>query len=189
MIVVGANQVTALRLDNGQPAWSQPLSLPEGSLPSGRGVCGADHYYLPLTDASIAQIDLSAGTIASAARSYRGHTAGNLIWHRGRLISQGTEHLEAFADLATVQQQIETALAKNPNDPQALAQRAEVRLAEGKLPLAIEDFRRAHQVKPTSQRRNRLVSALLDGVYGKLPGAAKMQQELDRLNNALRASR
>ena len=91
--LVGKSEIKSLQLADGSAGWPDALLLPSGAMPAGRGVFTPTHYYLPLTDASIAQIDLSRGLITATARSLREIVPGNLIWPRGQFISQGPAYL------------------------------------------------------------------------------------------------
>ena len=59
-ILVGRNSVSALQLSDGEKAWPD-VELPAGSMPSGRGFYSGDDYYLPLTTAEVAKINLTNG--------------------------------------------------------------------------------------------------------------------------------
>ena len=49
VLLVGRKQVQAFKLADGKPAWSGPVLLPQGSMPSGRGFLSGDRLYLPLS--------------------------------------------------------------------------------------------------------------------------------------------
>ena len=80
VLVVGRSFVAALKLADGEPAWSNPASLP---VPSGRGFVARDYLHLPLTTAEVATISLRDGRVVARARSLAGHVPGNLAAVRG----------------------------------------------------------------------------------------------------------
>ena len=61
-VVVGKSSVRAMKLADGEPAWSDGnLPLPSGSVPSGRGFFNGQRYHLPLSSAEVAVIDVPSG--------------------------------------------------------------------------------------------------------------------------------
>jgi tetratricopeptide (TPR) repeat protein len=98
-LVVGDRQLIALELDTGGVAAGWPLPLPEGSLPSGRGYHADGRYYLPLNvlgQGEVATIQLDPPAILHRAQWPGGAIPGNLIFHRGQLVSQNVDWLESF---------------------------------------------------------------------------------------------
>ncbi len=151
VILVGRNSVSALKLSDGDTAW-EPIELPPGSLPSGRGFLSGDYYYLPLTTAEVAKINLREGRIEARARSRSGQIPGNLVCYRGNVLSQGVDYLDAYFQVDALKSQIAQALKANPDDPRALASLGEVKLDEGALGEAVELFRRSYHLRPTKPR-------------------------------------
>ncbi len=81
LILVGHSQVAAYSLaeldaKTGKPKQVWSLELPTGSMPSGRGFYSGHRYFLPLSTAEVAEIDLTTGTLASRAKSASGRSAG-----------------------------------------------------------------------------------------------------------------
>jgi hypothetical protein len=181
VVLVGKSEVKALRLADGAPNWPEALLLPVEAMPSGRGVSTGTHYYLPLTDGSIAQIELAGGVIAGQAKSLREIVPGNLGWHNGRFVSQGAAYLEVFDELAPLERRLKDALAHRPDDPAALARLGELELSRGRVAEAIDLLRRAHRASPSPNSRQRLTAALLEGVRVKLPEQGELNKELNQL--------
>ncbi len=181
VILVGVEGVSAVNLSDGKPAWSRPLSLPEGSLPSGRGYYSGEHYYLPLTSAEVVKIDLNTGKIIERAKSRQGHVPGNLICYRGEVISQGVDFIETFYQVEALQQRVAAALKKNPNDPEALARLGELQFDAGKLPESIASLRRSFETDPNDLTRALLVRSLLEGLRVDFTGNRESLDELKKL--------
>ena len=160
-ILVGRGGMTALRMTDGEKAWPGELELPPGSLPSGRGFYSGNHYYLPVSSAEVLKINLDSGKVEERARSRSGIIPGNLVCHRGSIISQGADYVDAFFQLDTLKEQIARVLEKQPEDPAALANLGEVKLDEGKLAEAVELFRRSYRLRPDDTTREQLVESLL----------------------------
>ncbi len=98
-VVVDNRQLTAIELDTGKVAAGWPLPLPEGSLPSGRGYYADGQYHLPLNvlgEGEVATIQLDPPAIIHRSRWRPGAIPGNLICHRGKIVSQNVDWLESF---------------------------------------------------------------------------------------------
>lgn len=181
-ILVGRKGLTALRTSDGTPAWPHALELPEGALPSGRGVQSGDGYFLPLTTAEILYVDLEAGEVLGRIHSLKETVPGNLVRSGHTYLSQGAEYLEVFDDAAALERSVSSALAAKADDPAALARLGEIRLQKGEFAAAINLFRRSHAADPTPRTRNLLIGALLDGLRNGVPQRDEIAAELDRLS-------
>jgi outer membrane protein assembly factor BamB len=96
VLVVGKTNCRALDLASGREVWQV-----ETGVPSGMGVAVGDTYYLPLLSAAgeqqpgVSAIDLQKGRVVRFIPS--GKTApGNLLFHRGQLITQGPTTITAY---------------------------------------------------------------------------------------------
>ena len=173
VFVVGRNSVRALTLDEGEAAWSEPvLPLPVGSMPSGRGFFNGQRYHLPLTTAEVAVIDVATGRIVARSKSRSGTIPGNLICHRGAVISQNVDVIERFDQRDDLWQQITAAIAANPDDAAALARRGELLLDEGNFRDAAESLDRSFKLAPDARTRELLVDALLESLASIFPATA-----------------
>lgn len=93
LLIVGSRQFELLRLEDGQPVWRVPTELP---LPSGRGLLIGDRYYVPLSTAAIATLDLKSGRFVSLVESADGIVPGNLVSSGERIISQSAGRIVCF---------------------------------------------------------------------------------------------
>ncbi|MGH7135836.1 MAG: PQQ-binding-like beta-propeller repeat protein, partial [Pirellulales bacterium] len=160
VIVVGSRTVKALRLTDGESAWhGASLALPSNSTPSGRGFYNQGRYYLPLSSAEVAAIDLHDGRIVARSRSRSGTVPGNLICYHGAVISQGIDRVESFYQLDELREQVAKALRQHPDDPEALARQAELLLDEGQFGDAVKQLRRSYELADEPRTRELLVSA------------------------------
>ena len=184
VIVVGRNQVTAYPLAGGEPVWTCSTGTsdaPDGAMPSGRGFLSGHDYFLPLASAEVVQIDLAHGKITSRARSRSGEVPGNLICHRGEVISQGSDCIEVFYQIDLLQEQIAKKLAETPDDPASLARLGEIKFNEGDVQQAIDLFRRSFDLAPNDNTRGLLVSSLLEGLRRDFAGSRSKAPELEKL--------
>ncbi|HTI49817.1 MAG TPA: PQQ-binding-like beta-propeller repeat protein, partial [Planctomycetaceae bacterium] len=179
VLVVGRTFVQALRLADGKPAWSEPATIP---VPSGRGYLAGGRYYLPLSTAEVATIDLRDGRIVSRSRSISDRVPGNLIGVGGSVVSQGADFIEAFQQLETLEAEIAATLTANPDDSEALALRGEIRLQRGDVREAYADLQRALELKSDDAGvRELLVGSLLEGLRVDFGTYRHLQVDFDRL--------
>lgn len=177
-VFVGTEQVSALRLADGEPAWSAPLELPEA--PSGRGFATDRYYYLPTAGGELLKIDLSDGKLVSSCTT--SITLGNLVSYRDEVLSLGPGWLSTFYQTEPLRHRVEKALADNPDDVDALARYGELLLQEGKREEAIETLRKASQAKPDDDTtRALLVGTLLGTLRDDFAANRHYAEEIERL--------
>jgi outer membrane protein assembly factor BamB len=173
IILVGTEHLTAIDLADGGQGWPNGmLSLPPGSVPSGRGFYSGKFYYLPLSTAEVAKIDLETGKLVESVKSRDGHIPGNLICHEGMVLSQNVDYLYKYFQLEPLETWVKQTLAKNPHDAVALLRQGQLELEENELPAAISFLRRAYQNSidqkaPAAVRREAketLVHSLMEGL-------------------------
>ena len=182
VVLVARRDVRALNVADGEAAWEgRKVELPEGAVPSGQGFAGGSQYFVPLSTAEVAAIDLDAGKIAHLARSRQGNVPGNLVCYQGRVISQGPDGLEIFYQLGALRKLAESRLAANPADPEALALRGEILLDQGKRPEAIVTLRRSLELASDPRTRDLLRDAMFEGLKTDFTRHRGMTEEMERL--------
>ena len=145
-ILLGQQGVTAVSLDDGQPCWPEPQASGgqfASSHACGRGLLTSSHFYVPLDSPGVATVDLATGRVIDISPSRDERLPGNLVAHRGEVISQGLGSLDVYHQTAPLKQAVETAMAADPNDPWAIGWRGELRLAAGETLAGLEDIRQA----------------------------------------------
>jgi outer membrane protein assembly factor BamB len=180
VVLVGRERVGALNLSDGQRAWPD-VELPPGSMPSGRGFASGDDYYLPLSSAEVAKINIQAGQMTERARSRSGNIPGNLIAFRDAIISQGVDYVDAYFQLDALKRQIADTLRTRPDDPKALAALAAVKLDQGLLADAIELYRRSYAAEASETTREQFAEALLEGLRVDFAAHRGSIEELESL--------
>ena len=182
VVLVGTGEVRALRLDDGKPAWhGHAVSLPKGSTPSGRGFLSGDRYFLPLSNAEVVAVNLAKGEIDSVSKSHSGTVPGNLVCHKGIIISQGIRGLDAFFQLDLASAEVEQRLKANPDDTWALSLRGEIELNGDQRSQAIASFRRAYELDPDPRTRKLLRDTLLEGLRSEFAAYRGREAEIERL--------
>jgi outer membrane protein assembly factor BamB len=186
LLVIGLRGVTALELEGGKPAWPQEsLSLPNDAAPSGRGFFTDGKYYLPLSNAEIVAIDTKRGEIVERTRSRSGTVLGNLIAHKGAILSQNGKFLDCFDQIEVLRESTESRLAKDPDDVEALRTLGELAYNDGKLSRAIELLERAYALSSAEPRTREVLSeCLLEALkqdfaayYDRLPKLREIMQD------------
>ncbi len=189
VVVVGKNRTRGLSLASGETLWEL-----ETGTPSGQGIASGNTYYLPLSKAAqtqekgpaICAIDVDRGIITGHARSRnQEEQPGNLIFFDGDVVSQSAVAVVAYPQLKVKIAQMDEQLAKNPRDPEGLLNRGELRLDQGDLPGAIDDFRGSLRNQPAEDTRGRarakLYDALTDYVQRDFTAAEEYLEEYEAM--------
>jgi outer membrane protein assembly factor BamB len=143
VILVGQQQVTAISLDDGQERWEQPTRFADQQV-CGRPLITDTRLFVPLTTPAVAEIDLADGKLIGTSLGRGESLPGNLVAHRGEIISQGVDSLDVFHQTVPLKRAVETAIAANSEDPWAVGWRGELRLAAGETATGLNDIRQAH---------------------------------------------
>lgn len=161
-LLVEPESIRAMQMTDGEPAWEQAtVPLPGGSLPSGRGYLSDNHYYLPLLSGQLAVVELSSGNTTKLDAGPQGQVLGNLICHRGSIISQSLTTLSKFEQLDALKERSANALAANPDDATALCELAELKQADGQHSAAIAALKRALELAPNDALPRDMLADLL----------------------------
>lgn len=161
VLIVDANEVRSLRLQDGQPAWPRAVPIRP---PVGRGVLFDGVLHLPQINGEVVSIEARTGRTLARREVAIKELLGNLIAANGRLVSQSATHIATFPELREQQQAIAVALQKNPDDARALERRGRLNLHLGQRARGLEDLRRAITLSPTSESKQALAGLLLEEV-------------------------
>jgi outer membrane protein assembly factor BamB len=171
VLIVGKKSVRGLSLAKGETVFNL-----ETGTPSGQGIASDNVYYLPLKEAArskgpeICAIDMERGLVAAHTRSRKrpdqekADVPGNLVFFEGDVVSQTATEVVAYPQLKVKIAQMDELIAKNPNDPQGLLDRGELRLDKGDLGGAIADLRSALSNKPAEEVRDKARAKLFDAM-------------------------
>jgi outer membrane protein assembly factor BamB len=182
VLLVGNSTATALRAVDGTPAWSAErasgqgvsgdhIDLPANVQPAGLGYLSQGQCFLPLTSGHVVAIDLAKGTMSGATAVHNDAELGNLICHRGAIISQSALLVDRFEQTDVLRQRAEATLAQNPRDATAIRDLAEMRRLDGALPEAIAMLKRAYEIDSSDPvTRDMLADNLLEALAANYPG-------------------
>jgi len=190
VVLVGRRSLRALRFQDGKASWGMKiLDLPDGAAPAGRGFLGDRFYYLPLNDARLAVINFNTGKIVETLAPRGGDILGNLVAHRGMVLSQGWNGLEVFLQADAAKARAAQALAADPTDPAALALQGELFQSAGRRDEAIDSFRKACDAKADPRTRALLREAYFDGLRADFAAYRGRRDAIERAleDNAQRA--
>lgn len=178
-VLVGKQRVRALKLADGQTAWT--LDLPSGSRPTGSGYLSGNVYHVPLTSAEVMAIDLEKGKVENLFKSRRGSVPGNLVCYKGMVISQRADAVEVFYQLEALKNLVDQRLAGSPNDPAALRLRGEIFWHQGQLREAVAAFQQSLKASADPSTRDLLRDAYFDGLQTDFANHARRVAEIEPL--------
>jgi hypothetical protein len=115
VLIVDDTAAEAIDLATGRPLWNRGLG--EGVRPSGRSLLTPESLLVPCDDATVLEIAVADGRIVGRSVARGGRIPGNLIAHRGEVISRGVDSLDVFHQEAVLEERIETARKAAPDDP------------------------------------------------------------------------
>lgn len=149
VLLIGVEGAQALRVSDASIAWPrETVPFPDNALPAGQGYMSDGRYYLPLTSGEIAEINMDDGALATRSAPNTEGALGNLICHRGSVLSQSVLLLDKFEQLDLLKQRVEGLLAANPNDAGALRELAELRRTAGQTDEAVALLKQAYGLAP-----------------------------------------
>lgn len=176
VIVVRRDGVDALSLADGRRAWDKPVELGTGS-PSGCGVVTPTRLFLPTDAPEVVEIALADGRIAGRSPARGGVVPGNLVAHRGEIISQGVDSLDVFHQAAPLEERVETALRQAPADPWATLWRGQLDLDRGEIVAGLKRIREARAASPDRMSAELVSEAIFFAMHRDFAAAAPVWRE------------
>jgi outer membrane protein assembly factor BamB len=153
VILAGRQQIRARDLVTGREIWSVEISQP-----SGRGYSSEGFYYVPLSTAAIAVINLEDGTLQSTIPSQFDRIPGNLVAADGVVVSQTNDRIFRYFTQTEIEEQ------QNGNDREAQILNGELALLEGDSSTAIQKLLTAYEDQTDLRLHEILVTSLLQGL-------------------------
>ncbi|MEX2168680.1 MAG: hypothetical protein WD851_05190 [Pirellulales bacterium] len=162
-VIVGKREVLSVALADGELKWRS--THPDELSPSGRGLICGSALCLPLEKGHLAVMELSDGTHSQLLTTHTGQAVGNLVAHRGSVVSQSLAHVDRFDSRQELQLEVEQRLTADVADATALRLAGELAETAGQPAEALNLFRRAHAADTADPLiRERVVDALLTAV-------------------------
>ncbi|WP_428303982.1 PQQ-binding-like beta-propeller repeat protein [Lacipirellula sp.] len=172
VLLIGNRKAKALTLSDGKPAWKkETLGFASGAFPAGTGFVSDGKYFLPLTSAEVIAIDLAGGRVVARTAPADGAPLGNLICHRGSVISQNGKYLDCYDQIDVLRKRSVRTLQENPSDVEALRTLGEVAFNEGRLGDAIRMLEQAYRAAPDElETREVLAECLAEALDADFAG-------------------
>ncbi len=180
-LVVSHDSITAVDLVKGNRRWTTG-DLPDGATVGGFGVLSEGRYLTPTLDGRLLQIDVATGKVMAASTARDTESLGNLIFHRGAIVSQSIEFVQRFDQAIALRQQATERLAKDADDADALRTMAEFALIDGETAEAVQLLEQAYASAADDPLiRQRLTDALLAGLKDDYAAYREQAVLLDEL--------
>ncbi|WP_166831434.1 outer membrane protein assembly factor BamB family protein [Thalassoroseus pseudoceratinae] len=169
-VFVGKTQMRAQNITTGETVWT--LAYTEDAKdetelmrPAGHGVAVDGIYHLPLLSRQLLSVELGTGKIRSRLFLPEDHPAlGNLLMHRGLLVSAGPHGITAFEQRDSVRLAIQTRLKANPIDAWALLRQGEIELLHHDHQAAWELLQRLDSTQLSAADQTRWTEATVSAV-------------------------
>jgi outer membrane protein assembly factor BamB len=161
-LIVGRNSIRALDLHrNGDMAWY----VATGDMPAGQGVASKNIYYLPLKKGEILAVDVEKGEVKAHNRAKNADIPlGNLLFYEGAVVAQTPREIVAYPQLLARLETANVALRSDPENPDKLANRGELYLADGQVQNAVNDLKRALDNNPVGPLAKRVKTNLYEAL-------------------------
>ncbi len=181
VLMVGPREIVSYGMDDGGLQWSENRDLlSPGQQIIGRGVFGPDCYIVPTSNNELLKVSLEDGKVIE--RRTTRYPLGNLIAVDGEIISQGPTRLAVALGARTLGPRVERMLAENPNDLDALIQKALLLSERGERTEALEVLQRARRIDPDSDDVLLLSINSMLGELRENPSPPEgLEEELDAL--------
>lgn len=180
VVLVGRRGMRAIKLTDGGDAWTN--HFPDGCSVSGRGFLAENKkYFVPLSNATIAAVDMASGKVVQTAKSRQGTVAGNLLCHAGKIISVGLEGIDAYFELSKATEEVRRRLKNDLQDADAMLLRGEILLSENRRNDALAEFRNALKIEPSPRSRQLLRDTLIEGLRNDFAAYRGQADELEKL--------
>jgi outer membrane protein assembly factor BamB len=176
VLTVGDSAVEALDIATGRPLWKREIGA--GVRPSGRALLTPQSVLVPCDAPAVLEIALADGRITGRSSGRGGRIPGNLVAHRGEVISRSADSLDVFHQRAVLEERIETARKAGPANPWATYWLGQVAIDKGEVVAGLEALGTAaatpgFRIPPTD-----LDDALVAAMQHDFPAAARAWSEL-----------
>lgn len=184
IMLVGEDQIEALRLSDGKPAWPSPVKFAPDGMPSGQGYRTGSKYYLPTTTPELLTIDLATGQIVGRAKTTT--ALGNLVCYRDQVFSQGADRLAAYYQTDRLRKIVDRRLVESADDAWARQHEGLLLLEDGKRTEAMHSLRQALALYSADDPRHEttkevLVQTLLGSLRDNFSANGQLARELESL--------
>ncbi len=161
-LIVSQHHLAAYSVRDGKSLWTCPFS--RGTQPSGRGVLTSERAFIPLNNGELMSAALDSGKAQRLAVPDDVAPLGNLVMHRGLVVSLGADGLTAFRQEAALWTEIQQRKTENAIDEAALLSEAEIHLANRRETEALRVLRQITPQQLSPELHSRLHDGLVQGL-------------------------
>ncbi|MBM4023436.1 MAG: hypothetical protein FJ284_14590, partial [Planctomycetes bacterium] len=170
LLLVGGDGVEAVDLKTGRRLWHTPFG--DNARPSGRGIVTPSGLLVPCDTPAVIELALADGAVTGRSAACGGGIPGNLVAHRGELISRGIDSLDVFHQEAALEQRIETAVRTAPDDAWAAYWRGQSAIEAGDVDGGLAALAQAAQAPRFRIPPGELAAAVARAMQKDFPKAA-----------------
>ncbi|MCA9135096.1 MAG: PQQ-binding-like beta-propeller repeat protein [Planctomycetales bacterium] len=180
-LMVGARDIVSHEMENGRLEWrTDQRLLSAGQQIVGIGVFGPDSYVVPTSGNELIEIALADGKLVD--RQTARYPLGNLIAIDGEIISQGPTRLAVALGAKTLGPRVEQMLKEDPDNLDALIQKALLLSEQGDRQQALQVLQKARRIDPDSDDVLMLsISSMLGELRDNPTPPDGLEAELDAL--------
>ena len=181
LLMVSARDIVSYQMDKGRLEWrTDPRLISVGQQITGLGVFGTDSYIVPTSGNELIEIALTDGKLIG--RQSTRYPLGNLIAVDGEIISQSPTRLAVALGAKTLGPRVERMLQEDPDNLDALIQKALLLSEEGKRQEALKILQKARSIDPDSDDVLMLsISSMLGELRENPNPPPGLEDELDAL--------
>ncbi|QDV87477.1 PQQ enzyme repeat protein [Stieleria magnilauensis] len=181
LLMVSAREVVSHDLENGRLNWRTDQRLiSAGQQIVGRGVFGDHSYIVPTSGNELVEISLDDGTLVDRVTAQ--FPLGNLIAIDGEIISQSPTRLVVALGKKTLGPRVERILQEDPDNLDALVQKALLLSERGERQEALKVLQKARKIDPDSDDVLMLsISSMLGELRENPTPPPGLEEELDAL--------
>lgn len=181
LLMVSGREILSYELENGRLMWRTDQRLiSAGQQIVGRGVFGDESYIVPTSGNELVEISLEDGSLVD--RMTTRFPLGNLIAIDGEIISQGPTRLAVALGAKTLGPRVEKMLREDPDNLDALIQKALLLSESGERQEALQVLQKARSIDPDSDDVLMLsISSMLGELRENPEPPEGLEQELDAL--------
>jgi outer membrane protein assembly factor BamB len=144
ILLVGDQLLYCVEASDGSNAWENPISLGAIGRVVGRGCRNGEHYYVPMSNQEILDINLRQGKIIDRMRVAQ--SLGNLVATADQVISLSPVELTAYSIRDRVRDEVDLEFAAGNVTSPGLQRKSKIYLAEGDIDAAIETAEKAYRM-------------------------------------------
>jgi len=144
VLLVGDQLLYCVDIKTGKNVWQNPLSLASIGRVVGRGGRNGHHYFLPMSNQEILDVDLREGKIAGRMRV--ASPLGNLVSTADQIISLSPIELTAYSIRDRVRDEVDLEFAAGSVTASGLQRKSKIYLAEGNTELALDSAEKAYRM-------------------------------------------